>query len=80
MMAKPEKVTISIDVKLPGKAEFRHLSITVDMVSVAGKAAIDIEQHGDGPEADKFSVSWLKDALMLFERKERTDKVPKELH
>ena len=80
MMAKPEKVTISIDVKLPGKAEFRHLSITVDMVSVPGNAAVDIEQHGDGPDADKFSASWLRDALMLFERKKPADKVPHDLH
>lgn len=79
-MAKPEQVTISIDVKLPGKAEFRHLSITVDMVAVEGKAAIDIEQFGDSPEADKFSVSWLKDALMLFERRQAADKVPDKLN
>lgn len=80
MMAKPEKVTISIDVKLPGKEEFRHLTITADMVSVAGKVAIDIQQRGDSEEADRFSANWLRDALVLVQRKSDSDKVPNDLH
>lgn len=79
-MAKPEKVTISIAVKLPGQDEFNHLKVTVDLVSVEGKAAIDIQQTGDSPEADKFSVNWLRDALTLIQKKADSDKVPNELH
>lgn len=80
MMAKPEKVTISIDVKLPGRQEFRHLCIEVDMVSVQGKAAINIVQNGDSPEANRFSENWLRDALVLVNKKSEEDKVPNDLH
>lgn len=79
-MAQPEKVTISIDVKLPERDEFRHLSITVDMASVPGKVAIDITQKGDSPEANRFSENWLRDALVLVQKKLESDKVPNELH
>lgn len=79
-MARPEKVKISIDVKLPGKDEFRHLCITVDLASVPGKAAIDITQNGDSPEANRFSENWLRDALVLVQKKLESDKVPNELH
>lgn len=79
-MAKAEKVTISIDVKLPGQDEFRHAKITVDMVSVAGRAAVEIEQNGDSPEANAFTINWLNAVLQTFQHKKDTDKVPEKPH
>lgn len=79
-MARPEKVTISIDVKLPGQDEFRHAQITVDMVSVEGHAAVEIEQNGDGPEANNFTINWLNAVLQTFQNKKDTDKVPAKPH
>ena len=72
---RPEKVTISVDVKMPGRAEFRHCEISVDFTS--GKhAAVNIQQHGDGETADSFTQNWLKDALMLHQRKSEANLVP----
>lgn len=79
-MARPEKVTISIDVKLPGQDEFRHAKITVDMASVEGHAAVEIEQNGDSQAANNFTINWLNAVLQTFQNKKDTDKVPDKPH
>ena len=72
---RPEKVTISIDVKMPGRAEFRHCEISVDLSS-GRAAAVNIQQRGEGEAADNFTKNWLQDALVLHQRKSDANLVP----
>lgn len=60
---------------MPGRAEFRHCEISVDLTGQK-HAQVNIQQRGDGDAADNFTQNWLKDALVIHQRKSEENRLP----
>lgn len=74
-MVAPKRVTTIIEVELPDGEIIRHCTITVQAQPGKKHHLVEVEQK-DGPGADDFTLGSLRDAIMVFERKEQVQPVP----